>query len=226
MNRYKVLYIDDENAVRKLLHYILKSDGYEPIGAKDGEEGLMLASSHNPDVVILDLALPDMSGETVLKGLREWFQNPVIVLTANKADDDKVKLLDMGADDYLVKPFHGPELLARVRVALRHLKKEESVSSVEIGDLVVDVAASIVKVKGIEIKLTSKEYQFLKILALNAGRIVTQTQILNDVWGPNNQENTHYLRVYMAQLRKKVEKPLGKKIITTESGVGYRILID
>lgn len=224
MKKFKILYIDDENSVRKLLQFLLKSDGYDAIEAKNGSEGLMMASSHKPDVIILDLALPDMSGEIVLKLLREWSKAPVIVLTANKDDDAKVKLLDLGADDYLVKPFHGPELLARIRVAIRHIEHDQEEPVIKIGDLIIDLPANIVRIKDNEIKLTITEFRFLKILVTNLGRIVTQGQILNEIWGPGNEGNTHYLRIYVAQLRKKIEKPLGKKIIYTESAVGYRII--
>ncbi len=162
------------------------------------------------------------SGEVVLKELRQWTQTPVIILTANKTDEDKVMLLDLGADDYLVKPFHGPELLARIRVAIRHLEKNHSDPILTFGDLVLDLAASMVKVKGEHIKLTNKEYQFFSILVKNAGKIVTQKQILDEIWGENNEDKSHYLRVYVAQLRKKVESILSKKVIITEPGIGYR----
>lgn len=225
MNKIKVLFIDDEPSVRKLLNFVLESEGYQTISAENGEQALMMAASHKPDVVILDLGLPDLSGKTVLKRLREWSHAPVIVLTANKEDDEKVLLLDAGADDYLVKPFHTPELLARIRVVLRHSLREQSGSDaiIKIGDLEISIKDHIVKVKGEEIKLTSTEFNFLALLLKNQGRVVTQTHILKEVWGPGNSQNTHYLRVYAAQLRKKVEKPLGKKLIITEPGVGYRI---
>lgn len=223
--KIKVLFIDDEQPIRKLLNHILSSEGYFTFEASNVKEGLNLASLHSPDIILLDLGLPDGSGEDVLKKLREWTKAPIIILTANKADDDKVKLLDMGADDYLVKPFHAPELLARIRVALRHLSRDEANPIISIGDLSIDLSGHQVRVKGEEIKLTSKEYEFLKILAKSAGKIVTQTQILNEIWGPNNENNSHYLRVYVAQLRKKVEEPLGQKIIVTESGIGYRLIV-
>ncbi|MGE3610659.1 MAG: response regulator [Bacteriovoracaceae bacterium] len=222
-SKIKVLFIDDEQPIRKLLGHILTTEGYTIFEAANVKEGLSVASLHSPDVILLDLGLPDGSGEDVLRKLREWTKTPIIVLTANKADDEKVKLLDLGADDYLVKPFHAPELLARIRVALRHLQKDSASPVIVLGDLTIDLSGHLVRVKGIEIKLTSKEYEFLRILAKNAGKIVTQTLILNEIWGPNNEKNSHYLRVYVAQLRKKVEEPLGQKIIFTESGIGYRL---
>lgn len=224
-SKIKVLFIDDEQPIRKLLGHILSTEGYTIFEADSVKAGLAAASLNSPDVILLDLGLPDGSGEDVLRKLREWTKAPIIVLTANKADDEKVKLLDLGADDYLVKPFHAPELLARIRVALRHLKKDSANPVITLGDLSIDLGGHLVKVKGVEVKLTSKEYEFLKILAQNAGKIVTQTQILTEIWGPNNENNSHYLRVYVAQLRKKVEEPLGQKIIVTESGIGYRLLV-
>lgn len=224
-NKMKILFIDDEQPIRKLLGHILSTEGYAIFEADSVKAGLAAASLNSPDVILLDLGLPDGSGEDVLRKLREWTKAPIIILTANKADDEKVKLLDLGADDYLVKPFHAPELLARIRVALRHLKKDSSNPVITLGDLTIDLSGHLVKVKGVEVKLTSKEYEFLKILAKNAGKIVTQTQILTEIWGPNNENNSHYLRVYVAQLRKKVEEPLGQKIIVTESGIGYRLLV-
>ncbi|MBF0367271.1 MAG: response regulator transcription factor [Oligoflexia bacterium] len=223
--KYKILYIDDEVTIRKLLFHLFTANGYAPYEAASGEEGLNMAASQTPDIIILDLDLPDIKGDEVLVRIREWSKTPIIVLTANKEDDDKVKLLDLGADDYLIKPFHPPELLARIRVAIRHLERNQELPLLTFGELSIDLAGHEVKVRGFSIKLTSKEFDFFKILALNAGRIVTQTQILKTIWGPNNQENSHYLRVYVAQLRKKVEMPLGKKIIITEAGIGYRLLL-
>ncbi|OFZ17224.1 MAG: hypothetical protein A2X86_01880 [Bdellovibrionales bacterium GWA2_49_15] len=224
--KHKILYIEDEKPIRKLLHFILESAGHQPIEACSGSEGLMLAASHQPDVILLDLGLADISGTDLLAKLREWSKTPVIILTANKADDEKVTLLDMGADDYLVKPFHAPELLARIRVAIRHAEKSIPDPVISLGKLNIDCAGHLVKVGLEQIKLTSTEFDLLKVLAQNAGKVVTQRQLLQDVWGPNNSHNSHYLRVYIAQLRKKIEGPLGKRIIYTESGVGYRLTQD
>ncbi len=224
--KHKILYIEDERPIRKLLHFILESEGHLPIEACTGAEGLMLAASHSPDVVLLDLCLPDMSGAELLSKLREWSKTPVIILTANKADDEKVTLLDMGADDYLVKPFHAPELLARIRVAIRHSEKSSNDPMINLGQLTIDCVGHIVKIGDDIIKLTSTEFDLLTVLGQNAGKVVTQRQLLHDVWGPNNTRNSHYLRVYIAQLRKKIEGPLGKRIIYTESGVGYRLSLE
>ena len=224
--KHKILFIEDEKPIRKLLSFIIENAGHQPIEACSGSEGLMLAASHSPDVILLDLALPDMSGADLLSKLREWSKTPVIILTANKADDEKVILLDMGADDYLVKPFHAPELLARIRVAIRHAEKSTTDPMISIGRLTIDCAGHIVKVGEDPIKLTSTEFDLLKALAQNTGKVVTQRQLLHDVWGPNNSDNSQYLRVYIAQLRKKVEGPLGKRIIYTESGVGYRLSLE
>ncbi len=224
--KVKILYIDDEAPIRKLLHHILISEGYELYEAINGEEGLKLAATYLPHVILLDLGLPDHDGKEVLKRLREWTSTPVIILTANKADDEKVKLLDSGADDYLIKPFHAPELLARIRVALRHLHNDQEKNPIlKFGNLEIDLNGHEVKINDHSVKLTAKEFEFFKILALNAGRIVTQTQILKEIWGPNMEKNSHYLRVYVAQLRKKVEEPLGRKVIITEAGIGYRLIL-
>lgn len=224
-SKVKILCIDDELQIRRLLHHILTTEGYVTFEAATGKEGVSMAAMYMPDVILLDLSLPDLNGEEILKLIREWSKAPIIVLTANKADDDKVRLLDCGADDYLVKPFHAPELLARIRVALRHSHKEEIGAVLTLGGLIIDLNGHSVTVNGQEVKLTSKEYEFIKVLARNSGKIVTQTQILNEIWGPNNDHNSHYLRVYVAQLRKKIEEPLGKKIIITEAGIGYRLVV-
>ena len=226
MNKVKILVIDDELSVRKLLRYVLEAEGYQVLEAGTGELGLMYNASHRPDIILLDLGLPDLEGQVVLQRIREWTNSPVLILMANKEDDEKVKLLDMGADDYLIKPFNMQELLARIRVALRHANRLENEIEpvIQIGDLKVDVGAHLVYVRDEEIKLTGTEFSFLALLSKNIGRVVTQNQLLNEIWGPGNTENTHYLRVYAAQLRKKVEVPLGKKLIYTEPGVGYRML--
>jgi len=221
--KVKVLFADDEVGIRKLLTHLLSYENYQIFEASTGKEAIQLASLHQPDIILLDLSLPDLNGEEVLKEIKHWSSAPVIILTANKTDDDKVKLLDLGADDYLVKPFHAPELLARIRVALRHKNSDNREVKIEIDDFCMDFSARIVSVRNIEVHLTSKEYHFLSILVKNRGKIVTQTQILNEIWGPNNESNSHYLRVYAGQLRKKIEEPLGKKIIYTEAGIGYRL---
>jgi len=220
----RVQIIDDEQAIRKLLKASLESAGYQVIESKTGEEGVVEAASQRPELIILDLGLPDLDGTKVLKRIREWSQVPVLILTVQDSQDDKVALLDAGADDYLTKPFSVPELLARLRVLERHVRGAQSDPVLKIGDLEIDLGAHVVRVKGNEIKLTSTEYDFLKVLALNAGKVVTQRQILKEVWGPNFVEHTHYLRIYAAQLRKKIEDNSAEpKWILTEPGVGYRL---
>jgi len=220
----RVLVIDDEQAIRRLLKAGLEPAGYTVLEAKSGEEGISEAASQRPELIILDLGLPDLSGAKVLKRIREWSQVPVLILTVQDSEDDKVALLDAGADDYLTKPFGVPELLARLRVLERHGRGASSEPIQAVGDLEFDFSAHLVKLGGKELKLTSTEYDFLKILALNAGKVVTQRQILKEVWGPNAVEHTHYLRIYAGQLRKKIEEdPSNPVRIITEPGVGYRL---
>lgn len=220
----RILVIDDEQAIRRLLRVSLEPLGYQVLEAKTGEEGLSEAVSQRPELIILDLGLPGLSGAEVLKRLREWSQVPVLVLTVQDAEADKVRMLDLGADDYLTKPFGIPELTARLRVLERHANRGEAEPVFKFGDLELDLAAHVIRRKGEEVKLTSTEYDFLKVLARHAGKVVTQRQILNEVWGPNSIEHTHYLRIYAAQLRKKLEDdPSNPKWIITEPGVGYRL---
>lgn len=221
----RVLVIDDEQAIRKYLHLSLAEKGYHVVEAETGREGLRLLAEQKADLVILDLGLPDIPGEEVLKKVREWSQVPIIILTAQSSEEDKVALLDAGADDYLTKPFSLSELLARLRVMARHgLQKSESPIFVS-GELKIDFQAHSVFVKGKPVKLTGTEYELLKLLAQNAGKLVTQRQILLDVWGPNAVEQSHYLRVYVTQLRKKIEAdPANPKLLITEPGMGYRLL--
>ncbi len=220
----KILVIDDELSIRRLLKVSLKSQGYEIIEAANGQEGIQRAAMSHPELVILDLGLPDMDGLRVLKSIREWATMPIIVLTVRSSEIDKVSLLDAGANDYLTKPFGVPELLARIRVALRlsHSIGDEAVFIS--GTLEINFAAHIVKLKGIEIRLTDTEYRLLSILAKNAGKLLTQRQLLKEIWGISAIEHTHYLRIYIAQLRHKLEKdPSMPKMIITEPGVGYRL---
>lgn len=222
----RVLVIDDESAIRKYLHMSLKDQGYQVLDAETGKEGLRILAEQKADLVILDLGLPDISGEEVLHRLREWSQVPVLVLTAQSSDEDKVALLDGGADDYLTKPFHLPELLARLRVMERHHVSQKSEEPIfASGSLKIDFEAHSVYVHNKIVKLTGTEYNLLKLLAHNAGKLVTQRQILLEVWGPNAVEQSHYLRVYITQIRKKIEKdPANPKLLVTEPGVGYRLL--
>ena len=220
----RILVIDDETAIRRLLKTSLEPAGYQVFEAKSGDEGLAEAASHRPELIILDLGLPGMDGAKVLKRLREWTQVPVLILTVQDAEEDKVRLLDLGADDYLLKPFSVPELLARLRVLERHANAGGAEPVLKFGDLELDLAGHVVKRHGEEVKLTSTEFDFLKVLARHAGKVVTQRQILKEVWGPNAVEHTHYLRIYAAQLRKKLEAdPSDPQWIITEPGVGYRL---
>ncbi len=220
-----VLVIDDEVQIRRLLRVTLEANGYKVIEAATGKDGLAEAAQRHPDVILLDLGLPDLDGLSVLKRLREWSQTPVVILSVREGEDDKVAALDNGADDFVTKPFSSVELLARLRVAQRHSKPMEENSVFQSGPLQVDLADRIVKVNGKEIKLTPTEYSLLRLLVRNAGKVVTQRQILKEVWGPNSLEQTHYLRVYMAHLREKIEiNPAQPKLLITESGVGYRLM--
>jgi two-component system KDP operon response regulator KdpE len=222
-----VLIIEDELAIRRFLKPSLESHHFKVVEAVTGTEGLALASSHKPDVVLLDLGLPDMDGLEVIRRLREWSEVQIIVLTARGKEKDKVAGLDAGADDYLTKPFDMGELIARVKVALRHaqrLKQGGEESLFETKDFTVDLSARIVKVKGKEIHLTPNEYNLLTMLIRYAGKVVTQKQILKEIWGPYSDDQPQYLRLYIYQLRQKIEiNPNRPQYIITEPGVGYRL---
>ena len=220
-----VLIIDDEVQIRRLLRVTLEAGGYRVFEAATGQDGLVEAAQRHPDVIVLDLGLPDMDGAAVLKRLREWSQAPVLVLSVREQEDDKVAALDNGADDYITKPFSTVELLARLRVARRHAQPVGENSVFRSGRLEVDLAGRTVTVKGQEVKMTPTEYSLLRLLVRNAGKVVTHRQILKEVWGPNYAEQTHYLRVYMAHLREKIEAdPSRPELLVTEPGVGYRLL--
>lgn len=222
----KILIIDDEAAIRRLLKVSLKSQGYSIVEAVSGKEGIEQTAMSHPDLVILDLGLPDMDGLKVLKAIREWSQVPVIVLTVRDSEIDKVSLLDFGANDYITKPFGVPELLARIRVALRSTQSSGDEAAFKSGALEMDFGAHVVKLNGVEIKLTDTEYRLFSLLAKNAGKLLTQRQLLKDIWGISAIEHTHYLRIYIAQLRHKLEKdPSRPQMIITEPGVGYRLKI-
>ena len=222
-----VLVVDDERSIRRFLRVGLEAAGYEVVDACDGREGLSLAASARPDVVVLDLGLPDMSGFAVLERLREWTELPVLVLTVQDQEDDKVRALDAGADDYVTKPFGMPELLARLRAALRRAGAGKSSEAVfASGPLSVDRESRQVRVNGHEVYLTSTEYALLLVLVRNAGKVVTHRHLLREVWGPNATEHVQYLRVYMGQIRKKLKSaPDDPELIATETGVGYRLLV-
>jgi two-component system KDP operon response regulator KdpE len=226
-NEPQILVIDDEPQIRRALKTILTQKGYRVTTASQAEEGLALAATSLPDVVILDLGLPDMDGIEVCARLREWTAVPIIVLSVREGEQDKVAALDAGADDYLTKPFGIEELLARVRVALRHLTRAKGSSEpvVLAGSVEIDLARHIVTRGDEEVKLTPTEYNLLAFLAANAGRVLTHSTILAHVWGWAESNNVEYLRVYMMQLRKKLEDdPRHPQFLLTEPGVGYRFM--
>ncbi|HOX58315.1 MAG TPA: response regulator [Candidatus Paceibacterota bacterium] len=219
------LVIDDELQMRRLLRVCLEANGYRVAEAATGQDGIAHAAQRPPDVVILDLGLPDMDGVAVLKRLREWSRVPVVVLSVRDREEDKIAALDNGADDYVTKPFGSGELLARLRVAQRHAQPGAQDSLFRTGRLEVDLAARVVKLSGREIRLTATEYSLLRLFIQHAGKVLTHRHLLREVWGPNAVEQTHYLRVYIAHLRDKLETdPSQPRLILTEPGVGYRLL--
>lgn len=220
----KLLVIDDEIAIRKFLVAAVDSNDYQVIEAADGTSGIRLAATEAPDVVLLDLGLPDMDGVDVTIRIREWSLVPIIILSARDDDMDKVKALDAGANDYLTKPFSVPELLARIRVAMRSTVPTAISAPIHVFDLTIDIAAHTVLKNGHEVHLTKTEFKFLAVLARNLGRVLTHTQILREVWGPEYEDELHYLRVYSQQLRAKLEDdPAQPKVLITETGIGYRL---
>jgi two-component system KDP operon response regulator KdpE len=222
-----LLVVDDDAPVRRFLRAGLASEGYRLVEAVSGTEGLAQAATRAPDLVLLDLGLPDLDGFEVVRRLREWSEVPVVVLSARGQDEDKIRALDAGADDYVTKPFSMGELLARVRVALRHRARRdagEDAGPVKAGELVVDLARRVVTVAGEEAHLTPIEYRLLAVLARHAGKVLTHEQLLREVWGPGYAAQHHYVRVYMAQLRAKLERdPSRPRWLVTEPGVGYRL---
>lgn len=228
MKSPKILLIEDESTIRRFLKVSLESNSFEILEAINGKEGISMAGSHRPDVILLDIGLPDIDGFNIIKQLREWSSTPIIVLTVHDREEEKVQALDLGADDYLTKPFGVPELLARIRVVLRRVSSEERKDPVfKSGLFEMDRSAHVVKVAGKEVHLTSTEYDLLAVLVKHAGKVVTHRMLLKEVWGPNSVEHVQYLRVYMGQIRKKL-KSLNEDIelISTEPGVGYRFLLD
>jgi two-component system KDP operon response regulator KdpE len=225
-----VLVIEDEPPIRRFLRPTLTSQGYRVVESATGEDGLLQAATRQPDLVILDLGLPDLDGFEVIRRLREWTTIPIIVLSARGAESDKVAALDAGADDYVAKPFAVGELLARTRVALRHAASsglEPGESTFALGTLRVDLGRRRVWVGDAEVRLTPIEYRLLAVLVRHAGKVLTHRQLLQEVWGPAQVEQTHYLRVYMANLRRKLEAdPARPRFLRTEPGVGYRLLTE
>ena len=220
----RVLVVDDEPAIRRFLRFSLSAHEYEIFEATNGQEALAGAVAHRPDIIILDLGLPDMDGVQVTKQLREWTQIPIIILSVREHETDKIKALDAGADDYLTKPFGVGELLARMRAAMRHTTQPGGDSVFSCGELVVDMERRLVTVAGQEIQLTPTEYALLRVLVMHAGKVLTHHQLLREVWGVGFDEETHMLRVNISNLRRKIEPDATRpRYIVTEPGVGYRL---
>ena len=224
MTSPRVLVVDDEPQIQSLLRIALGSAGYDILAALTGREAIRLAASAAPDAVILDLGLPDMDGKDVLRDIRAFSKVPIIVLSARDREAEKVAALDLGADDYVEKPFGMSELLARLRAAARHAARAAGQAMrLEIGDLVIDLDKRLVLRAGVQVRLTPKEYDLLAVLARNSGRVVTHRQILTAIWGPAHHDDTQYLRVFIGQLRAKIEPdPNQPTLIRTEPGAGYR----
>jgi two-component system KDP operon response regulator KdpE len=225
----EILIIEDEFAIRRFLKTALKAQHFQPIETGRGDEGLVLAAERRPDIILLDLGLPDMDGLEVLRRLRDWTSVPIIILSARGQEQDKVVGLDSGADDYLTKPFSVAELLARIRVALRHLLRNpaESAAGFQSGGLKVDLRSRQVWLDGKEIRLSPIQYRLLAALVRNAGRVVTQRQLLKEVWDENSEATSDYVRIYIHQLRHKLEAdPVRPRYLLTEPGVGYRLVCE
>ncbi|GHT87457.1 DNA-binding response regulator [Bacteroidia bacterium] len=223
MNKAEVLIIDDETQIQRLIQINLEESGYKVHQAYTGKEGIMLAANHSPDVILLDLGLPDMEGHQLLKELRIWYKKAIIVLSVRNGENDIITALDNGATDYLTKPFRVGELMARIRSAINRYNPEESHQRMTFDELEIDLPARILKRKGELVRLTPTEYRLLALLVTNEGRVLTHQFILKEIWGVGFQTETQYLRVFVAQLRKKIEEnPDNPKHILTESGIGYR----
>lgn len=226
MTKAEILIIDDEVQIRKLLQITLQSNDYIVKEAVTAKEGCIMAANHPPDLIVLDLGLPDDSGHNVLKQLREWYTNPVIILSVQSSEEDIIKALDNGANDYLIKPFRTGELLARIRSSLRSNLTEETIPVIQCNDLTIDLSARTVKKNNEPIKLTSTEYNLLSLFVRNEGKVLTHQYLLREIWGPGYINQSQYLRVFTAQLRKKIENDSNRpELILTEAGVGYRFVI-
>lgn len=222
----RILVVDDEIEIRRLLKVALTAHGYDVGEAANGQEGLAQTALFHPDLVILDMSLPDLDGLEIISRLREWTKVPVIILSVREHEQDKIRALDQGAEDYVTKPFNMGELLARIRVALRHQSVGQDEAVLVLGGLTIDLAHRKVMVAEKEVKLTPLEYEILKNLALNAGKVLTHRYLLTNVWGNEYQTQSHYLRIYIRQLRKKIEPdPTQPRYILTEPGIGYRLAI-
>jgi len=220
-----VLVIDDEPQIRRLLRVTLEANGYEVFDAATGKDGITQAAQWRPEIILLDLGLPDLDGVEVLKRIREWSHAPVIILSVRDREHDKIAALDAGADDFVTKPFGSGELLARVRTSLRRSQPQTPEAVFRNGNLEIDLAKRVVRKNGAEVKLTPTEYALLRLLVVHAGKVLTHRQLLTEVWGPNAIEQTQYLRVHIAHLREKLEQDASRpEFILTESGVGYRCI--
>lgn len=225
MNKAEILIIDDEAQIRKLLEITLGSNGYAVNHAENAKNGLITAENHPPDMIILDLGLPDEDGQSVLQKLREWYTSPILILSVKNNEEDIIKALDNGANDYLVKPFRTGELLARIRSALRNADAEEGDTTITCGKIIIDLEARTIKKNNESIKLTATEYKLISLLAKNEGKVLTHQYLLREVWGPGYINQSQYLRVFIAQLRKKIETDANRpEYIITESGIGYRFI--
>jgi two-component system, OmpR family, KDP operon response regulator KdpE len=225
MNKSEILIIDDEPQMRKLLEITLQSHGYLSKTAASAKEGLIMAENHPPELILLDLGLPDESGHIVLQKLRQWFTNPIIILSVQKNEADIIKALDNGANDYLSKPFRTGELLARIRSALRTINTDEGVTTISFGDLSVDLSTRSVWKNDQLLKLTATEYNLLALLIRNEGKVLTHQYLLRAIWGPGYINQSQYLRVFIAQIRKKIEDDPNRPLyLVTEAGVGYRFV--
>ena len=226
MNKRQILVIDDETQIRKLLEITLSTNDFEVKLAENGLQGIRFAATFQPDLIMLDLGLPDVDGQKVLQQLREWYLNPIMILSVKSEESEIVKALDNGANDYLIKPFRTQELLARVRSHMRNHIKETSEPVISSTNFLIDLIARIVKVNNEEIKLTQTEFNLLAILAKNEGKVLTHQYLLKEIWGKSYSDQTQYLRVFVAQLRKKIEKDANHpEMILTESGIGYRFIL-
>ncbi len=222
-NKEIILVVDDEVQIRRLLEITLSANEYQVCEASTGKDGLVAAATQHPGIIILDLGLPDMDGQQVLSRLREWYSKPIIILSVRNSEEDIIKALDNGANDYITKPFKSGELLARIRSALRFHEAGKDEPLIEAGPLTIDMVNHVVKKNGEILKLTSTEYSLLTLMARNQGRVLTHQFILKEIWGYGYITQTQYLRVYVAQLRKKIEEDHSRpRLIITESGIGYR----
>ena len=228
MSQPLILIIEDEASLRRFLVPTLANHDYQVLTAATGADGLAMARSHNPDIILLDLGLPDLEGMKVLQSLRQWSRRPILIISARNQERDKVQALDLGADDYLTKPFGAEELLARIRVALRHATQVVLYAPVlQCGGLRLDLERREVSMDGVPVRLTPLEYRLLEALAQRAGKVATHAQLLNEVWGPVGAGQTHYLRIYMGTLRRKIEPDATRpRYLLTEPSIGYRLNVE